>query len=447
MKRSSFASNFRWIYFVAKRFSLVDLKGAEAFTSKLSTLGICFGVMTLIIVISVMNGFQREFIDAIMEVSSYNLRTENLDAKERDAFEKFASDEKEIECAVAFTESESLLVSADGRQSAALVRAIETDVMEKDFGFAREAKIVRGAFDLRTMEFSESGEALAPCILGITLARSLDVRVGDEVNFYATDSGDSLLEAFSRPQKFFVAGIFRTGYSDINSSYAFVALSSQIEKIEKIEKIENLIYGIKTKNSAGEVALAKKIQLEFPDAKISLWKEYNRSFFSVLRIEKNMLMLLVVLIFVVVAINIFNSMRRIVFERRSEISTLSALGAKISSVKNIFIMRGFLIGLRGAIAGLVLGLFFCVNIKSVFTILSSALFYLQYFFMLIFSPQNAAALSENPMFAVYANIPARMYALEIIFITLFGIFSAAFSAWAASHEILNTSISEVLHES
>ena len=438
MKRSSFASNFRWIYFVAKRFSLVDLKGAEAFTSKLSTLGICFGVMTLIIVISVMNGFQREFIDAIMEVSSYNVRAENLSAKEREAFEKFASDENEIECAVAFMESESLLVSADGRQSAALVRAIETDVMEKDFGFAREAKIVRGAFDLRTMEFSENGEALAPCVLGITLARSLDVRVGDEVNFYATDSGDSLLEAFSRPQKFFVAGIFHTGYSDINSSYAFVALSSQIE---------NLIYGIKTKNSAGEVALAKKIQLEFPDAKISLWKEYNRSFFSVLRIEKNMLMLLVVLIFVVVAINIFNSMRRIVFERRSEISTLSALGAKISSVKNIFIMRGFLIGLRGAIAGLVLGLFFCVNIKSVFTIMSSALFYAQYFFVLIFSPENAAALSENPMFAVYANIPARMYAHEIIFITLFGIFSAAFSAWAASREILNTSISEVLHES
>lgn len=438
MKRSSFALNFRWIYFVAKRFSLVDLKGAEAFTSKLSTLGICFGVMTLIIMISVMNGFQREFIDAIMEVSSYNVRAENLGAKERDAFEKFAANENGIECAVAFTESESLLVSADGRQSAALVRAIETDVMEKDFGFAREAKIVRGAFDLRTMEFSENGETLAPCVLGITLARSLDVRVGDEVNFYATDSGDSLLEAFSRPQKFFVAGIFHTGYSDINSSYAFVALSSQIE---------NLIYGIKTKNSAGEVALAKKIQLEFPDAKISLWKEYNRSFFSVLRIEKNMLMLLVVLIFVVVAINIFNSMRRIVFERRSEISTLSALGAKISSVKNIFIMRGFLIGLRGAIAGLVLGLFFCVNIKSVFTILSSALFYLQYFFMLIFSPQNAAALSENPMFAVYANIPARMYAHEIIFITLFGIFSAVFSAWAASREILSTSISEVLHES
>lgn len=440
MKRASFGSNFRWIYFVAKRFSLVDLKGAEAFTSKLSTLGICFGVMTLIIVISVMNGFQREFIDAIMEVSSYNLRAENLGETEREAFEKFAADESGIECAVAFTESESLLVSAEGKQSAALVRAIEADVMEKDSGFAREAKVVRGAFDLRSAAFSESGEALEPCVLGITLARSLDVRVGEEVSFYATDSGDSLLEAFSHPKKFFVAGIFRTGYSDINSGYVFVALPSQSENAE------NLIYGIKTKNSANENALAKKIQLEFPGAKISLWKEYNRSFFGALRIEKNMLMLLVVLIFVVVAINIFNSMRRIVFERRFEISTMSALGAKISSVKNIFVMRGFLIGLRGAIAGLVLGLFFCVNIKSVFTIMSSALFYAQYFFVLIFSPQNAAALSENPMFAVYANIPARMYAHEIIFITLFGIFSAAFSAWAASREILNTSISEVLHE-
>ncbi len=441
MKRAKLDSNFRWIYFVAKRFSLVDLKGAEAFTSKLSTLGICFGVMTLIIVISVMNGFQREFIDAIMEVSSYNLRAENVEADERAAFEKFALEENGIKCAVAFTESESLLVGADGRQSAALVRAIECDVMEKDSGFAREARIVRGAFDLQGDAFSESGDSLSPCVLGITLARTLDVRVGDELNFYATDSGDSLLEIFSHPKKFFVAGIFRTGYSDINSSYAFVGLPSQTEKIGK------LIYGIKTKNPSGDAALAKKIQREFPDAKISLWKEYNRSFFGALRIEKNMLMLLVVLIFVVVAINIFNSMRRIVFERRFEISTMSALGARISSVKNIFIMRGFLIGLRGAIAGLVLGLFFCVNIKGVFTVLSSALFYVQYFFVLIFSPQNAAAVSENPMFAVYANIPARMYAHEIIFITLFGIFSATFSAWAASREILNSSICEVLHES
>ena len=425
---------------MAKRFSLVDLKGAEAVTSKLSTLGICFGVMTLIIVISVMNGFQREFIDAIMEVSSYNLRAENVEADERAAFEKFALEENGIKCAVAFTESESLLVGADGRQSAALVRAIECDVMEKDSGFAREARIVRGAFDLQGDAFSENGDSLSPCVLGITLARTLDVRVGDEVNFYATDSGDSLLEMLSHPKKFFVAGIFRTGYSDINSSYAFVGLPSQSENA-------NLIYGIKTKNSAGEAVIAKKIQREFPDAKISLWKEYNRSFFGALRIEKNMLMLLVVLIFVVVAINIFNSMRRIVFERRFEISTMSALGARISSVKNIFVMRGFLIGLRGAIAGLVLGLFFCVNIKSVFTVLSSALFYVQYFFVLIFSPQNAAAVSENPMFVVYANIPARMYAHEIIFITLFGIFSAAFSAWAASREILNAPINEVLHES
>lgn len=441
MKRSNLGSNFRWVYFVAKRFSLVDLKGAEAFTSRLSTLGICFGVMTLIIVISVMNGFQREFIDAIMEVSSYNIRAENLGEEKRAAFEKFAAEETGIECAVAFTESESLLVGAGGRQSAALVRAIEDDVVEKDFGFAREAKIVRGAFDLRSTAFSESGDVLLPCVLGITLARSLDVRVGDEVNFYATDSGNSLLEAFSRPKKFFVAGIFITGYSDINSSYAFVALSPQNEKIE------NVIYGIKTKNAAGDDTLAKNMRREFPDAKISLWKEYNRSFFSVLRIEKNMLMLLVVLIFVVVAINIFNSMRRIVFERRAEISTLSALGAKIASVKNIFVMRGFLIGLRGAIAGLVLGLFFCVNIKSVFTFLSSALFYVQYFFVMIFSPQNSAAISENPMFAVYANIPARMYAHEIAFITLFGIFSAAFSSWAASREMVNASICEVLHES
>jgi lipoprotein-releasing system permease protein len=139
-------------------------------------------------------------------------------------------------------------------------------------------------------------------------------------------------------------------------------------------------------------------------------------------------------------------MRRIVYERRFEISTLSALGGKISSIKNIFIMHGFLTGLRGAVPGLLLGMFVCVNIKKVFALLSAAVFGVQYLALLVVSPQDAGAVAQNPMFAVYGNIPARMYAGEIFFITLFGILSAVISSWAASREVLNVAISEVLHD-
>jgi lipoprotein-releasing system permease protein len=148
----------------------------------------------------------------------------------------------------------------------------------------------------------------------------------------------------------------------------------------------------------------------------------------------------------VVAINIFNSMRRIVYERRFEISILSALGGKISSIKNIFIMRGFLTGVRGALPGLVLGMFFCVNIRTVFAVLSAAVYFFQFAFALFFQPALAGSLAENPMFSVYGNIPAKMNAGEVAFITLFGILSAVLSSWAASREVLATAISEVLHD-
>lgn len=433
---------FSWIYYVAKRFSLVDRNGSGALSFKLSTLGICFGVMTLIIVISVMNGFQREFIDAIMEVSSFHVRAEG-GFEGKDEFRRFLEGNPKVLCIQEFIESEGLAVGPNGRQAAVLVRGLEDGVMKSDEGFAKEIKVLRGKFSLHYNRFllKEAGLNLPPVALGSSLARSLGVRVGDQISLYSLSSNKPLAEAFSDKKTFVVAAVFMTGYSDINSSFAFVS-----KDCEDFFQGQSPSYGIKLKNPAADSALLREINERCPEASAKSWRDYNRSFFGALRVEKNMLMLLVLLIFVVVAINIFNSMRRIVFERRFEISTLSALGGKISSIKNIFIMRGFLTGLMGAVPGLLLGMFFCVNIKSVFAVLSSALFWLQYIALLIVSPQEAGALAQNPMFAVYGNIPARMYAGEIFFITLFGILSAVLSSWLASREVLSAAISEVLHD-
>lgn len=433
-------NNLSWIYYVAKRFSLVDLKGASAFASRLSTLGICFGVMTLIIVISVMNGFQSEFIDAIMEVSSYHARAQNVADKEK--FESFCKKNDKVLLCSEFVESESLAASEKGSQAALLVRGVEPDIMEKDLGFKKEMKISRGVFNFVKKYKSKSGETLEPIVLGSSLARSLGLKVGDVVKLYSISSNRPLLESFSKPQSFVVQGLFVTGYADINSTYAFIEKSAAKEFFAGGQET----FGIKLKRTDMDSVFVKELSAEFPEALCQSWREYNRSFFGALKIEKNMLMLLVVLIFVVVAINIFNSMRRIVYERRLEISTLSALGGKISSIKNIFIMRGFLIGARGAFSGLALGLFFCVNIKTVFALLSGAIFFAQYAFASFFAPSLISSMTQNPMFAVYGNIPARMYPTEIIFITLFGVLSATLSSWAASREVLNAAISEVLHD-
>ena len=433
-------NNLSWIYYIAKRFSIVDLKGAGAWTARLSTLGICFGVMTLIIVVSVMNGFQSEFIDAIMEVSSYHARVQAPDGNNA-ALQNFLSQNENVLLASEFVESESLASSASGKQSALLVRGIDAAALQIDKGFARELKIIRGVFDLQK-KYKRDGAELAPIVLGSSLARALDVRVGDLVSLYSIASNRPLLESFSKPKAFVVQAIFRTGYAEINASCAFVEKSCAKEFFEQ----SPLVLGVKLKNPSRDALLQSQLLEKFPDADFLSWRDFNRSFFGALKIEKNMLMLLVVLIFVVVAINIFNSMRRMVYERRFEISTLSALGGQISSIKNIFIMRGFLTGVRGSLPGLALGMFFCVNIKKVFAVLSASIFYVQSAFAMFFAPELLATMAQNPMFSVYGNIPARMRAPEICFITLFGILSAVVSSCAASREVLGTSISEVLHD-
>ncbi len=429
-----------WIYFVAKRFFLVDKKGVGALSSKLSTLGICFGVMTLIIVISVMNGFQREFIDAIMEVSSFHVRIEGA-ASQKNAIEDFLSKEKNVLAFQEFVDGECLAVGPRQSEAALFARGINPDFFKNDKGFLREVKILRGSFNLDSTFKSQDGQILEPIVLGSALARSLGAKVGDEIGLYSLNSKKPLAQALKEKKRFFVSGIFMTGYADINASYAFVNMN----RSDLFEGLEPCI-GVKLKNSAADGIEIEKIKSAFLEVDAKSWREYNRSFFGALKIEKNMLMLLVFLIFFVVAINIFNSMRRIVYERRFEISTLSALGGRLSSIKKIFVMRGFLTGVKGAIPGLILGMFFCVNIKGVFSFLSAAVFWLEYFACLLFSPQNVPLVSKNPMFAVYGNIPARMYAGEVIFITLFGILSAVFSSWLASREVLSESISEVLHD-
>jgi len=159
-----------------------------------------------------------------------------------------------------------------------------------------------------------------------------------------------------------------------------------------------------------------------------------------------MLMMLVFLIFVVVAINIYNGMRRMVYERRDDIAVLSALGGTRSQIQSVFIMKGLVTGLKGAVPGLLLGLCISVNMEKVFVFLAKAQYWIQYFFIMIANPENAALVQENPMFSIYANIPARMVFSEIVAIFLFGILSSLLAAWIASRQILHLTVAEVLHD-
>lgn len=422
----------KWIAFVNNKFSKVDRKAGAAVTTRLSTLGICFGVMTLIVVLSVMNGFQNEFIDSIIHLSSYHVQVSTKANDDNKKIEEYLNSNKSLVSYVKFKDAQGLITDENGKESSCLIRGIQKDVCNVDKGFANEFKIIYGDSD-----FSRDDGI----ILGSRLAKNLGVRVGSKVNLFAL-SGSSDTALISNNREFKVIGIFSCGYADINASYAYVNLDSANKHFGSTE----LKYGIKLNSQNVDRKFQKDFQAKFPDLDISVWRDYNRSFYSALRIEKNMLIFFVIMIFVVVAINIYNSIRKLVFERRSEISTMLSLGGEQKDIRDLFVFRGFLIGVNGSISGLILGLILSFNIRTVFIIISKIQYFFNYIITLIFDPLNVIYLSENSMWYIYSNIPARVVPGEVIFITLFGIISCVYASLVASSNILKIKIVEILNE-
>ena len=431
-KTFSFRWSFRWIFDVSRRFASVDRKSRSSATSFLAVLVICFGVMSLVTVVSVMNGFQMSFVNAIMELSSFHIRVSKSDSQTEADFLNFCADSKEIRCVSPFYESQALLVGNKSKESAGIIRGVDARTCEFDEGFAREIKIVSGSFDLSSAD---------SIVLGSYLAQSLGVTTGNTVNLLALSGGKDV-ELLSQNRQFKVTGIFECGYYDINQGYAFVSLEAAHMYFGEDAPV---FYGIKIRRPQNDGFVSAAIKSRFPDAAVQSWREYNRTFFGALRVEKNILMLLVFLIFVVVAVNIYNGMRRLVFERSQEIAALSALGGTSFQIKAIFVVRGFLTGAAGTVIGVVLGIFISLNIRSVFLGVSHCLYWLELFFTSVFSPENAAFVTENQMYAIYASIPARIIPSEVLLISLFGVLSPLLASVLASRSVLKLKIAEVLH--
>lgn len=432
MKKKRLIQSFKWIFLVSKRFSRVDRKGRSAATSILATLGIAFGVMTLIVVMSVMNGFQMSFIDSILEISSYHVRVDELASENEASFFNLLKDSKQVLNYSPFYEAQALMTGQRGGANSVLIRAIDPSVYENDSGFHKEVRMISGDFNLSSKN---------SIILASSLARNLGVRKGDTVNLLVM-SGGSDVNLFSNDRIFTVTGIFTSGYQEINNSYAFVNLDSALEYFGTASKKH---WGLKLKNYNSYGSVLHNLKESFPEAKVQPWSVYNKTFFGTLRIEKDMLRLLVGLIFVVVAINIYNGMRRLVFERRNEIAVLSALGGRTWEIKSIFIMRGFMTGLAGALSGLLLGLLISYNTDLVFNLAAKIMYFFQYLITALTDRANLIYVQENSTYSIYASIPARIFPGEVIAITIFGILAPLFASWAASRNVLKMTVSEVLH--
>jgi lipoprotein-releasing system permease protein len=434
--------NLRWIWFIAARY--IFRKQRKSPSPVLSILGIATGVFALIVIITVMNGFQLSFIESILEISSYHLRVGPLgyDVAENSGADVTAL--SGVSAAVPFREFQALFRGRRGGQQSALVRGVPPDALKKDAAMSARLVFEEGDFDLY------NGNNI---LLGAELARRLGAKTGDPVNLFSIPSifsaADDEEDEGSGLQVFTVTGIFRTGYYEYDTSWAFVNIKSAASFSG-----EDTTLGIKLKNRFNDHRMRELVRQNlggragFQNADFTSWRDYNRAFFGALRTEKLFMFLLVGLIFIVVGLNIYQAQRRTVLEHREDIGLLRAIGGGERAVRLIFVCDGAIIGLCGAVSGLVLGILVSSNISLFFTIIEGIVNFFINIINVIANKFNTEGIDGFSIFspAVFyiKEIPARLIPREAVMIFMFGFLSALLAAWFASRKVSRILVAEVL---
>ncbi|GAB6393306.1 MAG: ABC transporter permease [Treponematales bacterium] len=432
-----------WIGFVASRYVSSGRKKSPS--TAFSVLGIATGALALVVILSVMNGFQLGFIESILEMSSCHLRVDNLPSDETGAeIERRVLALPGVVSAMPFREISGLIRGKAESPRGVAARGVPADALERDGGLKSRLVIESGAFDLA------SPSAL---VLGAELARFLGVKVGDEVSLLSITgnlaSGLNVGEGGS--PAFRVAGIFRCGYYEYDIGWAYLNIDKAAELAGENQR-GSLGVKLKDRWKDGQALAAVKRALAgmglADSVRASSWREYNRSFFGALRTEKLMMFILVGLIFVVVALNIFQAQRRAVLERREEIGLLRALGASDLAVRLIFAWDGFVIGFLGAALGMAAGLLAAFHIPAVFSFLEALVNFFIHLINGIAAFFGAGGAGDFAIFSTQVfylkEIPSRVIPREAALIFVSGLLSALLAAWFASGKISRTKPAEVL---
>ena len=427
-----------WSLFVAVRFFHARRgKGARAL-AVLAALGIAIGTAALIVVIGVMNGFQSGFIDSILEVDSHHIRVSapasGGTGDDTEALIAELRKDPRVKSVLPFADYETVALGKSGRSMALRIKALPEDAASADPELVSRLSLRDGSF----VDGGKNG-----IVLGAELARQLDLYPGDEISLLSVEASEAQ-GVTAKTVRLTVSDVFRSGYYSFDYGLAFVSFRTA----EALGGSPKKVLGIKLRDMYDDARFARRIiDLYGVDPKrVVTWREYNRSFFGALRMEKTAMMLLVGLIFVVVAVNIFHSMRKTVFERMEEIAVLKTLGGSASSVQGVFVLDGLATGLLGASLGLVLGLLIVVNINEFFSLVEAVINTALRVWNTLAARSGASGGFKvfSPMYFYLLRVPTKVLFGETLFIFSAGVMSAAVSAWAASRRVLRFRPAEVL---
>ena len=332
-----------------------DANGFISFISAVAMLGIALGVAALIIVLSVMNGFQKEVRDRMLSVIAHMevMTSDGSAVADWRALAQQARVHREVVGAAPFVAAQALLARGDDMRGA-VVRGIVP---------AEEASVTPLAAALRDTTFAQLAPERWGIVLGVELARALGVKVGDKVSVIAPGGQVTPAGVVPRMKQVDVVGTFDSGHYEYDSTLALMHLDDAA-KLFRTGGATGVQLKLANLHEARRVA--RELSTMLPAGLLLRdWTTTNRNWYDAVQLEKRMMFIILTLIVAVAAFNLVSTLVMTVTDKRADIAILRTLGASPRSVMGIFVVQGATSGIAGTVAGVLLGLLVAFNIDVI----------------------------------------------------------------------------------
>ncbi len=384
--------------------------GFISFISFISVIGIALGVAALIIVLSVMNGFQHEVRDRMLSVISHIEISDSAGNALADwhAVEAKAKENPAVIGAAPFIAAQSLVARGDA-MNGAMIRGISPH---------EEASVTALAARLEKTTLATLQPGAWHIVLGIELARALGVRAGDQVTLVAPGGQVTPAGVVPRLKQFTVSGTFDSGHFEYDSALALIHLDDAA-KLYRVEGPVGVQLRLKDAQTARHVA-DQLIAALPPGLAVRDWTRTNRNWFDAVQIEKRLMAIILTLIVAVAAFNLVSTLVMTVTDKRADIAILRTLGASPGSIMAIFIVQGAAAGMIGTAAGAIGGLLVAYNVDVIVPAIERLL-------GVAFLPASIYVISHMP------SDPQMGDVIPIVTVSLvLAFFATLYPSWRAS---------------
>jgi lipoprotein-releasing system permease protein len=347
----------------------------------ISIVGVAVGVLTLIVVLAVMSGFEKTIKEKILGTQAH-LVVLKASQQGMDHYGELIKEVEQVKGVVSATPFiyTEVMLSSESNVTGGVIKGIDPDRVGKVTELAHNMKAGR-LQDLK----EESGSP--SIILGVELAKQLGVSLNDPIQVISPLGTMTPSGMMPKMKRFRVVGIFHSGMYDFDSKFAYISIDSA----QKFLNMDSRVTGIEVKSNniyqVKEIGKEIRQKLGFPFWTKD-WIEMNRNLFSALKLEKIAMFILLVLIVLVAAFNIISTLIMVVMEKHKDIAVLKSMGASSMGILKIFIIEGGVIGVVGTALGTIVGLGMAFNLDKIvaflenlfgFRILSPDVYYIEKF--------------------------------------------------------------------